>query len=243
MKTQTPVLILARIAFKADPRKVCYQCLSSDGSTVYTTCLFNGRRTSCTCPARTLDCKHAKAAEAREAERAASKPVATVKIDGHLAEVVATPAGDIVTTPVIEDDFSDLIMPDYAEELERVAASQPAHADEYDALVRDGLIDPTVGGSERQPAPAVEDNFSDLIETDYMEQVARDLARLPKPAPVVEPTTPAIEAEARQAEHEDMKRKTDAVLNNSRGIVAAHQRRTIGTRGSLGTSRPFSILR
>jgi hypothetical protein len=70
MKNQTtPAVIVARIQFKNDPRKVCFQVKSSDNITVYTCCLFNGKVTSCSCPARVLNCRHAQAAEAAEAER------------------------------------------------------------------------------------------------------------------------------------------------------------------------------
>ncbi len=64
----TTVTTLARIAFKCDYRKVCYQIRSSDGSTQYTTCLFEGLATSCTCASR-RPCKHMRAAENAEHAR------------------------------------------------------------------------------------------------------------------------------------------------------------------------------
>ncbi len=64
----TTVTIIARIVFKADYKKVCYLVRSSDGATQYTTCLFEGRATSCTCPSR-KPCKHMRAAENAEHAR------------------------------------------------------------------------------------------------------------------------------------------------------------------------------
>lgn len=71
--TPKPVTIIARVQFKADPRKVCYRVRSSNGKDVYTTCLFDGKATSCTCPCKTGNCYHRRQLEAREQERAATK--------------------------------------------------------------------------------------------------------------------------------------------------------------------------
>jgi hypothetical protein len=69
MSDNKKVTILARIEFKADSKKVCYRCLSSNGKDIYTTCLWQGKACSCSCPSRKLECRHAIACEAREAER------------------------------------------------------------------------------------------------------------------------------------------------------------------------------
>jgi SWIM zinc finger len=90
MKTTSPVTILTRVSFKSDARKVVYQALSSDGATKYNVFLFAGKASSCECPSR-KPCRHMKAAESREAERQAQAAV--------------------------EDDFSDLIEPDYNDEI------------------------------------------------------------------------------------------------------------------------------
>lgn len=79
MKTQKQVKtvqIIARISFKSDPRKVCYSVRSSDGQSQYTTCLFNGKACSCSCPSK-KPCYHMTGVEAYEAEREA-KPVEQV---------------------------------------------------------------------------------------------------------------------------------------------------------------------
>ena len=74
MKTNKSVSIIARIAFKADPRKVCYIVKSSNGKDTYQTCLFNGKATGCSCPS-TRPCYHMTQIEAKEAARqAASTP-------------------------------------------------------------------------------------------------------------------------------------------------------------------------
>jgi hypothetical protein len=96
------VNIIARIQFKNDPRKVCYLVRSSNGTDQYTTCLFNGKACSCSCPAR-KPCYHMIQLEAREAERtAASQPAQA------------------------EDDFSDLIEPSPPEEIARILAQTNA---------------------------------------------------------------------------------------------------------------------
>lgn len=72
-KTATrEVTILARVEFKADSRKVVYQCLSSNGKDTYMTYLFNGKASSCECKA-TKPCYHMTGCEAYEAARNASK--------------------------------------------------------------------------------------------------------------------------------------------------------------------------
>lgn len=65
---QKTVTIIARIQFKNDSRKVCYLVRSSSGKDTYTTCLFNGKATSCTCPAR-KPCYHMTQLETIEAAR------------------------------------------------------------------------------------------------------------------------------------------------------------------------------
>jgi hypothetical protein len=64
------VQIIARVQFKADPRKVCYLVRSSDGESQYTTCLFNGKACSCDCASK-KPCYHMAGAESKEQERAA----------------------------------------------------------------------------------------------------------------------------------------------------------------------------
>jgi hypothetical protein len=62
------VTTIARVQFKADPRKVVYLNRSSDGSTQYETSLFDGKATSCNCPSR-KPCKHMIHSEQAEAYR------------------------------------------------------------------------------------------------------------------------------------------------------------------------------
>src|SRR5450755_4546155 len=63
------VSIVARIEFKADSKKVCYIVRSSTGIGTYTTCLFNGKACSCTCPTHGLNCYHCTQLEVIEAAR------------------------------------------------------------------------------------------------------------------------------------------------------------------------------
>jgi hypothetical protein len=76
-KASTPVVIVARVTFKA-PEKAgwtVYIVRSSDGATTYQTMLVDGHATGCTCPAR-KPCKHMVACEVAEAaKQLAAKPV------------------------------------------------------------------------------------------------------------------------------------------------------------------------
>lgn len=70
-KAEKVVNIIARIEFKADPRKVVYLVRSSDGTKEYQTCLFDGNATSCNCPSTSpRPCYHMTQLEAKEAARA-----------------------------------------------------------------------------------------------------------------------------------------------------------------------------
>lgn len=81
-KSSTKVVqVIARIEFKSDSRKVVYKVRSSDGSSVYETCLFNGHAMSCTCPAR-KPCYHETQLEQIEAERQAQERAAYVSMFG-----------------------------------------------------------------------------------------------------------------------------------------------------------------
>lgn len=66
-KSTKSVQIIARVQFKADPRKVCYIVRSSDGESQYTTCLFDGKACSCSCASR-KPCYHMDGAEQKEAQ-------------------------------------------------------------------------------------------------------------------------------------------------------------------------------
>ena len=76
MKTSTKqatktVVIIARIQFKSDARKVVYIVRSSDGTKTYQTYLLNGKATGCQCPSR-KPCYHGLHLEQIEAARVAS---------------------------------------------------------------------------------------------------------------------------------------------------------------------------
>ncbi len=73
-QTQKTVKVLARVEFKSDSRKICYQVLSSHGADVYTTCLFDGKATGCSCPATNGKCYHRTQVE--QIERIRSAPSA-----------------------------------------------------------------------------------------------------------------------------------------------------------------------
>jgi hypothetical protein len=62
------VTVLARLEIKADPRKVVYTVLSSDGVSKYETSLFDGKACSCSCVSR-RPCYHMIGCEALEASR------------------------------------------------------------------------------------------------------------------------------------------------------------------------------
>ena len=81
-KQQKEVTILARVEFKNDPRKVVYQCLSSNGVDKYNTFLFNGKACSCECPA-TKPCYHMVQCEAKEQQRNDERE--TARINRELA--------------------------------------------------------------------------------------------------------------------------------------------------------------
>ncbi len=68
-RTKKEVQIVARYQFKNDARKVAYRVHSSDGRKEYTCFLFDGKATSCECPAR-KPCYHMIQLEQREQERA-----------------------------------------------------------------------------------------------------------------------------------------------------------------------------
>src|SRR5438046_1311128 len=70
-KSEMTVQLIARISFKADPRKVCYLVRSSDGQSQYITCLFDGKACSCDCAAKGR-CYHMVQLEEREASRQAA---------------------------------------------------------------------------------------------------------------------------------------------------------------------------
>lgn len=63
------VQIIARVEFKSDSRKVVYLVRSSKGDATYQTTLFDGRATSCTCPAM-KPCYHMVQLERSEQARA-----------------------------------------------------------------------------------------------------------------------------------------------------------------------------
>jgi hypothetical protein len=80
---QKDVTIVARYQFKADAKKVAYLVRSSDGATTYQTFLFDGRASSCTCPAK-KPCYHMVQLQQREARRASEQELARIN-----AEVLA----------------------------------------------------------------------------------------------------------------------------------------------------------
>ena len=100
MKTKTPkqpkqVVIIARVQFKADSRKVAYAVESSDGTKQYSVCLFDGKVTACDCPAR-KPCKHMNAAQRIETARTAH-----VAAHGDIAGFnVCEPVSERVSEPV-----------------------------------------------------------------------------------------------------------------------------------------------
>jgi hypothetical protein len=67
-KVEKIVHIIARIQFIADACKVVYKVRSSDGTQQYETYLFDGKATSCTCPAK-KPCYHMVQVQAKEIER------------------------------------------------------------------------------------------------------------------------------------------------------------------------------
>ncbi len=83
--TTKTVVVLARIQFKSDPRKVCYLVRSSNGVDQYTTCLFDGFATGCSCPATNGKCYHR--CQALEQER--TRNAAQAKTE--LASIPLTP--------------------------------------------------------------------------------------------------------------------------------------------------------
>ena len=72
MKTQQQaakqVKIIARIAYKRNPKAVKYIVRSSNGVDQYETTIYNGKATGCTCPA-TKPCYHMNQLEAKEQQR------------------------------------------------------------------------------------------------------------------------------------------------------------------------------
>ncbi len=89
--TTKTVVVLARIQFKSDPRKVCYLVRSSNGVDQYTTCLFDGFATGCSCPATNGKCYHRCQVEALEQERTRN------------AAQAKTELASIPLTPVVND--------------------------------------------------------------------------------------------------------------------------------------------
>jgi len=65
------VTILARAQFKSNPKAGGYQVLSSNGVDRYEVTVYNGKATSCTCPA-TKPCYHIKGVQEYENARRAS---------------------------------------------------------------------------------------------------------------------------------------------------------------------------
>lgn len=88
-KATKTVQIISRTEFKADSRKVCYQVRASDGTGEYTTCLFDGKATSCTCKS-TVKCYHMTQLEQKEAARIAV---------AQAQEIVST-----VTSPIVSSE-------------------------------------------------------------------------------------------------------------------------------------------
>jgi hypothetical protein len=72
------VLIIARIQFKVDARKVVYLVRASNGIDQYETYVFDGRAVSCTCDSR-KPCYHMTQLEQKESERAGDAALAWVK--------------------------------------------------------------------------------------------------------------------------------------------------------------------
>lgn len=93
------VQIIARVEFKSDARKVVYFNRSSNGADIYQTSLFDGRVTSCNCPA-TKPCYHMTQCEAIEKLRKAH-----VEANGTLAGFVFAVA-KVATPEAIEGDMS-----------------------------------------------------------------------------------------------------------------------------------------
>ena len=87
-KQPKQVQIIARAQFKSDPRKVCYQCKSSNGKDTYWCCLYDGIATGCECPAK-VHCYHMDGCEKLEAERRASA-AREARLEAAYAETVAT---------------------------------------------------------------------------------------------------------------------------------------------------------
>jgi hypothetical protein len=85
------VQIIARVEFKCDSRKVCYQVLSSDGVTKYTTCLLAGKAVGCDCPA-TKPCYHMAQVEQYEALRSARKATEARLEQAYVETVAYSPA-------------------------------------------------------------------------------------------------------------------------------------------------------
>lgn len=91
-KNGKQVIILARIVFKSDNRKVCYISRSSQSDGQYTTCLFAGRVCSCTCKGyqHNHKCYHATQIQQKEAERQQFQAEATAIAEERKAEAKLT---------------------------------------------------------------------------------------------------------------------------------------------------------
>lgn len=76
--TEKTVQMIARYEWKSDHRKVAYRVRSSDGATEYTTYLFDGKATSCDCPAR-KPCYHMVQLEQHEAATQAEREARRVE--------------------------------------------------------------------------------------------------------------------------------------------------------------------
>lgn len=96
-KATKTVQVIARIQFKDDARKVVYKVRASNGRDTYETYFYDGRATSCTCPAH-KPCYHMVQLEEKEAERAAilalsadlsaeaALRTAEAIVDGHMGD-------------------------------------------------------------------------------------------------------------------------------------------------------------
>lgn len=108
---QKTVQIIARYEWHCDPRKVAYRVRSSDGTAEYTCYLFDGKATSCDCPAR-KPCYHMSQLEAHEAatrETHEARRAAREKRNQLRQEQAAFPYGILVP---LWDEMSGVVVSD-----------------------------------------------------------------------------------------------------------------------------------
>jgi hypothetical protein len=126
-KSSKEVQIIGRTEYKADTRKVVYQVRASNGVDQYNTFLFDGKVTSCSCPARVHMCKHAVACEAAEAKRVVvmvgSQKVSGVSSDHAVRKATHAMLRNRIAQIVFSDQVADLV-----EEMSAMLAASDAQA-------------------------------------------------------------------------------------------------------------------